>query len=163
MSCSTSLFFWILVVRDVVFSAFGYIVLEGHCWCSCPCTIYVMLLSLVPQNLKFRDGSLSDEFNNGRASLRIVSSTASVKSVCTWIIKPWVIFAHCGSTNIKICSCIYKLIFWMSGLPSASIFPWVVRFVEPELYEMQECEYVNCVEYFVGFLSLNSYPLNEAM
>jgi hypothetical protein len=40
----------------------------------------------------------------------------------------------------------------MSGLPSALVFHWVIRFVEPGLCEMQECEYVDCIEFIVGFL-----------
>jgi hypothetical protein len=51
----------------------------------------------------------------------------------------------------------------MSGLPPGSVFPWVVRFVEPGLYEMQECEYIDCIEFIVAFWSLNSFPLNKVM
>jgi hypothetical protein len=64
---------------------------------------------------------------------------------------------------ITFCSCIYKLIFCMSGLPSGSVFPRVIRFVEPGLYEMQKCECIDCIEFIVGFWSLNGVPLNKVM
>jgi len=51
----------------------------------------------------------------------------------------------------------------MSGLPSGSVFPRVIRFVEPGLYEMQKCECIDCIEFIVGFWSLNGVPLNKVM
>jgi hypothetical protein len=51
----------------------------------------------------------------------------------------------------------------MSGLPSGSVFPWVIRFVELGFYEMQEYECIDCIEFIVGFWSLNGFPLNKVM
>jgi len=51
----------------------------------------------------------------------------------------------------------------MSGLPSGSVFHWVIRFVEPGLCEMQECEYVDCIQFIVGVGSLNGFPLDKVV